>query len=71
MKRWVSFGCGTEKVGIARVENVVPTVSPPNWVLFLSFCAIPFTGFFMYLSCSKIPFLFDASDSEFLEISQD
>ena len=32
LKRWVSFGCGPEKVGIARVETVVPTFSPPTWV---------------------------------------
>ena len=32
MKRWVSFGCGPEKVGIARVEMGVPTFSPPTWV---------------------------------------
>ena len=32
MKRWVSFGCGPEKVGIARVETVVPTFSTPTWV---------------------------------------
>ena len=32
LKRWVSFGCGPEKVGITRVEKVVPTFSPPTWV---------------------------------------
>ena len=30
LKRWVSFGCGTEKVGITRVEKVVPTFLPPT-----------------------------------------
>ena len=34
LKRWVSFGCGPENVGIARVENEVPTFSPPTWLHF-------------------------------------
>ena len=37
LKRWVSFGCGPEKVGIARVEKVVLTFSPPTWV---NICAL-------------------------------
>ena len=32
MKRWVSFGYGPEKVGIARVEKLVPIFSTPTWV---------------------------------------